>query len=194
MEGTVEQVSANKSNDLKIDKHESHLVHVQLEVKTFNPTTGAKESEPFVQKFTPQEFKTANDNGHFRGYSVDILHDPSGEAKADLTADTEKDKAKAAEELRNAKNVLGDAGAVKKEDEPKIDPLKAHKDLVALPREELQARYEQVFGEKPDDKLTKPKLADAIIEKVESLEEEAAKLEAEGSTGTGSEGDNSGSF
>lgn len=186
MEGTVKEVSANKSKEHKIAEHENHLVHAFLEVKTYNPTTGAKESEGFVQKFTPQEFATANANGHFRGYSVDILHDPSGEAKADLTADTEKEKAKAMAELQKANTLLGAdlTNTQQSANQFEIDPLKAHKELVALSAEDLQAKYEELFGEKPA-KMSKPKLADAIIEKVEQLEEEAKAALSEGATGTG---------
>lgn len=80
-----ETIAANgkDAGDYKVEKEEAHLMHVQIEVPSFNATTGEKNSPPpSVQKFTEKTFKAAKDSGAFAGYAVKILHAPKDAAEA----------------------------------------------------------------------------------------------------------------
>lgn len=59
-------------------EHERHLIHAEIELKQYNPATGEKQSQPRVQVFTEAEWKQVQDSGILEGYSVRILHKPSG--------------------------------------------------------------------------------------------------------------------
>lgn len=82
LHGNFEKIPANKNSKYQINDFESHLVHVVLEMKQFNQTTGEKESKPFVQKFHSAEFERMISQGGFTGYSVEIIHDPKSQSGA----------------------------------------------------------------------------------------------------------------
>jgi hypothetical protein len=53
--------------------------HARIEVKSFNPNDGKRQSKPQLQTFSPKGWKVFEANSANLGYSVDILHDPTGE-------------------------------------------------------------------------------------------------------------------
>ena len=56
---------------------ESGMVHVSMDVLLpFDAATGQRHSNPFVQKFWPQEYLTAETTGGFAGYTRRMLHKP----------------------------------------------------------------------------------------------------------------------
>lgn len=53
--------------------------HAKIEVKAFDGQSGKRLSKPSVQIFAPKAFKTFKEQAVGLGYTVDILHDPTGD-------------------------------------------------------------------------------------------------------------------
>jgi hypothetical protein len=83
-DGTVEQVAGNKNSAYKFPKTESKFVHVTIQPGGFSSETGQPLSDAYVQKFTPEEFKHSEINRAFAGKTIEVLHDPSMEAKTSV--------------------------------------------------------------------------------------------------------------
>ena len=85
-----------------VPETEQGFYHVVMEVKQFDPKTGAKISVPRLQKFNAQTFKKLRDNFERQGYTMEILHDPTeyikakGETLAKQRANAAQDSIKAA--------------------------------------------------------------------------------------------------
>lgn len=86
------------ADNYKVPAGEEHLYHVKIEVKKFNPDSGARMSRPRIQIFGAKEYETTVKNDLVRqGYTLDVLHDPTEWLKQQEAA-----KAKAAEETKAA--------------------------------------------------------------------------------------------
>ena len=93
------------ADNYKVPAGEEHLYHVKIEVKKFNPESGARMSRPRIQKFGAKEYDTTVKNDLVRqGYTLDVLHNPTEwlkqqeAAKAKAAEQTAADRKKAAEE------------------------------------------------------------------------------------------------
>lgn len=69
--------NGHDAGDYRVKKHEAHFVHVELEAKTFNSSTGVKESTPSVQMFSVRAYEAAKLNNGFAGYTTKVLHSPA---------------------------------------------------------------------------------------------------------------------
>ena len=86
------------ADNYKVPAGEEYLYHVKIEVKKFNPDSGARMSRPRIQIFGAKEYETTVKNDLVRqGYTLDVLHDPTEWLKQQEAA-----KAKAAEETKAA--------------------------------------------------------------------------------------------
>ena len=93
------------ADNYKVPAGEEHLYHVKIEVKKFNPDSGARMSRPRIQIFGAKEYETTVKNDLVRqGYTLDVLHNPTEwlkqqeAAKAKAAEQTAADRKKAAEE------------------------------------------------------------------------------------------------
>lgn len=93
------------ADNYKVPAGEEHLYHVKIEVKKFNPDSGARMSRPRIQIFGAKEYETTVKNDLVRqGYTLDVLHNPTEwlkqqeAAKAQAAEQTAADRKKAAEE------------------------------------------------------------------------------------------------
>ena len=78
-----------KSQDTPVEKKtkanyvpksgEEGYYHALLEKKSFNSKTGKRQSKPKVQIFDPKSWGIFERFSASHGYSVDILHDPTGD-------------------------------------------------------------------------------------------------------------------
>jgi hypothetical protein len=60
----------------KVPDNEKDVYHVQVTRNEFDPATGKPLFQPFVQKYTPDEFKIFKQFPH--GYAIEeVLHDPT---------------------------------------------------------------------------------------------------------------------
>ena len=97
------------ADNYKVPAGEEHLYHVKIEVKKFNPDSGARMSRPRIQIFGAKEYETTVKNDLVRqGYTLDVLHNPTEwlkqqeAAKAKAAEQTAADRKKAAEETKAA--------------------------------------------------------------------------------------------
>lgn len=94
----VLEITADNYN---VPQGEEMTVHVKIEVKQFDPKTGARISTPRIQKFGMKEWQSVIQSSlRKQGYTVEILHDPwkfAQEHAAQLKAAKEA-KAQAAQE------------------------------------------------------------------------------------------------
>lgn len=85
-----------------VSETEKGFYHVVMEVKQYDPKTGAKISVPRLQKFNAPTFKKLRDNFERQGYTMNILYDPTeyikakGETFAQQRANAAQDSIKAA--------------------------------------------------------------------------------------------------
>lgn len=93
------------ADNYKVPAGEEHLYHVKIEVKKFNPDSGARMSRPRIQIFGAKEYETTVKNDLVRqGYTLDVLHNPTEwlkqqeAAKTKAAEQTAADRKKAAEE------------------------------------------------------------------------------------------------
>lgn len=76
----VEKITAD---NYIVPKGEERFFHVKIEVKQFNPKTGAKISTPAIQIFGPKTYRTIMAKQLKRlGYAIEVLHDPDEWMKA----------------------------------------------------------------------------------------------------------------
>lgn len=76
----VEKITAD---NYIVPKGEERFFHVKIEVKQFNPKTGAKISTPAIQTFGPKTYRTIMAKQLKRlGYAIEVLHDPDEWMKA----------------------------------------------------------------------------------------------------------------
>lgn len=139
MQGKFSKLPANKNAKYEINDFESHLVHVELEMKQFNSITGEKESKPFIQKFHPQEFDRMVEQKGFTGYSVEIIHDP----KLNQSGESGNDSG----------NGAGNA----------------EKPVSRMNVEELKAKWLELYGVEAPAELKKADLIVGIEERIEFL-------------------------
>lgn len=65
------------ADNYKVPKGEEMAVHAKIEVKQFDPKTGARISTPRIQKFGMKEWQSVMQSSlRKQGYTVEILHDP----------------------------------------------------------------------------------------------------------------------
>ena len=64
------------NNEYYVPANEVHKYHVLLELKQFNPVTGKKISQPFVQKIGMKTFALIYSTLKRQNYDITILHDP----------------------------------------------------------------------------------------------------------------------
>lgn len=65
------------AGNYKVPKGEEMSVHAKIEVKQFDPKTGARISTPRIQKFGMKEWQSVMQSSlRKQGYTVEILHDP----------------------------------------------------------------------------------------------------------------------
>lgn len=182
MNGEQEFVTGNKNSEFEIPAVEQHLIHANIELKTFNTATGTKTSVPRLQTFYPAEFKKMEDQGAFIGYSVDIIHEPEEvkrvkdvrEDKSNLSeaANLEQNNADVLNKIKAGEVVGGPIGGIANFATPIIpaivgtDDSKKEKPLSQLNKAELKAKYKEVWGEDPADDSTNPELLEAIKEKL----------------------------
>ena len=103
------------ADNYKVPAGEEHLYHVKIEVKKFNPDSGARMSRPRIQKFGAKEYDTTVKNDLVRqGYTLDVLHNPTEWLKQQEAA-----KAKAAEKAALKAEILAElkeAGVIPQSD------------------------------------------------------------------------------
>lgn len=65
------------ADNYKVPQGEEMAVHAKIEVKQFDPKTGARISTPRIQKFGMKEWQSHIQSSlRKQGYTVEILHDP----------------------------------------------------------------------------------------------------------------------
>lgn len=70
----VLEITADNYN---VPQGEEMTVHAKIEVKQFDPKTGARISTPRIQKFGMKEWQSVIQSSlRKQGYTVEILHDP----------------------------------------------------------------------------------------------------------------------
>lgn len=104
-EGNDVDIIKIDADNYKVPAGEEHLYHVKIEVKKFNPDSGARMSRPRIQIFGAKEYETTVKNDLDRqGYTLDVLHNPTEwlkqqeAAKAKAAEQTAAERKKAAEE------------------------------------------------------------------------------------------------
>lgn len=97
------------SENYVVPAGEEHLYHVKIEVKKFNPDSGARMSRPRIQIFGAKEYEAMVKSDLVRqGYTLEMLHNPTEwlkqqeAAKAKAAEQTAADRKKAAEETKAA--------------------------------------------------------------------------------------------
>ena len=75
-----------------VEEHERGFYHCRLERKLFSSVDGSRLSRPFIQKFDVKGFDRLYRTLVESGYDVDILHDPTAQAKADRADKVKADK------------------------------------------------------------------------------------------------------
>lgn len=89
-----------------VPKGEEMRVHAKIEVKQFDPKTGARISTPRIQKFGRKAWqKVVKSALKKQGYTIEILHDPDVYAReyAEQVKAAQVAKAQAAKEAAEAK-------------------------------------------------------------------------------------------
>lgn len=56
--------------------NERHLIHAEMEVVSYNQSTGKKLSVPMIQKFNTKEWPQIEKTAPQQGYTIKILFDP----------------------------------------------------------------------------------------------------------------------
>lgn len=122
-----------------VPQGEEMSVHARIEVRQFDPKTGARISTPRIQKFGMKEWAgSVNSSLRKQGYSIEILHDPwkfAQEHAAELKAAQEA-KAKAEKEAADAKKAA-ELAAIK--EQAKAELLAELKAAGVIPSETQQA-------------------------------------------------------
>lgn len=91
------------ADNYKVPAGEEHLYHVKIEVKKFNPDSGARMSRPRIQIFGAKEYETTVKNDLVRqGYTLDVLHNPTEWLKQQEAAKTKAAEQTAAERKKAA--------------------------------------------------------------------------------------------
>lgn len=160
-----EMVTGNADDDYQLPVHEQHLVHVRLDNPQYDTKTGAKLSQDFIQKFTPREFELSLNVGGFAQYKVTILHDPSkGAIIKNANPDYVAGDASNPESIVN--NSIGNitTGNDEKKD-VKVEGANEPWDH-KFRKADYQIKYENLFGETPDNTITIPVLKEAIEAKL----------------------------
>lgn len=123
---------------------EEMAVHAKIEVKQFDPKTGARISTPRIQKFGMKEWKSAMLSSlRKQGYTVEVLHDPfkyTQERAAQIQAEHEA-KAQAEREAADAQKAA-EMAAIK--EQAKAEVLAELKAAGVIPGESNNDDGEQV--------------------------------------------------
>ena len=70
-----------KEDEYTPKESEKDLFHAILEKPLFNTGTGERLSNPYLQKFTPREWKVFIANAEKLGYTVNVTWNPEEKAK-----------------------------------------------------------------------------------------------------------------
>lgn len=143
-------IPANKNSNHQISEDEKHLIHAQLRMVGRDQATGEYLHKPYVQTFYPNEFGLMDKEKAFRGLEVEIIHDPRSEAQ--IKADLEND---------------GKPGTV-------TDGATAEKPITRMNKDELKAKYRELYEEEAPSDYTAEEIRNAIYEKIDFLEKENA--------------------
>lgn len=187
MNDEAETIKGNKNSDFDIPAVEKHLIHANIELKSFNSATGEKTSVARLQSFYPKDFERMEKEGAFKGYSVEIVHQPSDkvepavEDKGNLAqgAFVDENSKKIAEQLANGQSVGGPIGGVLNIDpniklpetgtsgsgDVKESKEDLEKRLKKLDKAGVQAEYKKSWSEDADSSLTVAELTEAILSK-----------------------------
>lgn len=208
--GNVENdTKGSEDPDYEFPGHEKHLVHAKIEIPQFDPHTGQPLGVPKIQKYSPKVFKQMKETNGFAGYKVTVLHDPKDSGiNTNLNPQTqggqslgdrhsEDNKSKLAGGFENGQNTAGKPGDEQLEKTGvagnstsstqsagtqgtggetvvPFDFKKANKD-------QLTAKYTELYGEAPKPEWTKADLIEMSEEKIAFLA--AEKLEADKAAG-----------
>ncbi len=117
MNDNQEFTEANKNPNFVIPSCEEHLIHANIELKTYSPTTGDKTSVAKLQSFYPEEFNKMESQGAFIGYDVEIVHQPKtedaplklhGGKRMKIKEEDKSDLGEGADILKNGEQILKD--------------------------------------------------------------------------------------
>lgn len=99
-----------------VPKGEESSYHCRIEQKSFDRSTGKRESRPRIQKFEAKMWPMLSRNLKLQGWSIDILYDPTDylRRQAELAEQTEEQRIKARQEAE-AKRKAEERAALKAE-------------------------------------------------------------------------------
>ena len=60
-----------------VPKGEEGVYHCRIEPKSFNASTGERQSRPRIQKFEPKMWPMLSRNLKLQGWTVEVMHDPT---------------------------------------------------------------------------------------------------------------------
>lgn len=60
-----------------VPKGEEGVYHCRIEQKSFNASTGERQSRPRIQKFEPKMWPMLSRNLKLQGWTVEVMHDPT---------------------------------------------------------------------------------------------------------------------
>ena len=60
-----------------VPKGEEGVYHCRIEQKSFNASTGERQSRPRIQKFRPKMWPMLSRNLKLQGWTVEVMHDPT---------------------------------------------------------------------------------------------------------------------
>ena len=60
-----------------VPKGEEGVYHCRIEQKSFNASTGERQSRPRIQKFEPKMWPMLSRNLKLQGWMVEVMHDPT---------------------------------------------------------------------------------------------------------------------
>lgn len=160
---------ANKDSDVEINVADAHLIHVRIEARQFDVSTGKKTSVPIIQSFYPNEFETMDKQGAFNGKDVEIVHEPAAKERSAKVIEPKTGGANANANNgdntganNNAGNGSGNQGDGDKE-----------KPISRMNKAELFAKYKELYGEDADPDAKNKEVAEAIETKLAEQKENA---------------------
>lgn len=74
---SIKHIKGNVDSGYELPDYEENLVHVELEQRVFSQQTGDKLSEPYIQKYWPQEYADIVERNGLAGYTVTVKHRPA---------------------------------------------------------------------------------------------------------------------
>lgn len=125
-----------------VPQGEELTVHARIEVKQFDPKTGARISTPRIQKFGMKEWRGGVQSSlRKQGYTVDILHDPFKfvQENAERLKAEQAERLKAEQEAAEARKAA-EIAAIK--EQAKAEVLAELKAQGVIPSNDGQAKAE----------------------------------------------------